>query len=116
MKTLIGKVYSLPFFFAALFIMDVIWKQPNCPLMGRLMDKEDVIHTHTHTHTHKEKSLLADTAWSESRMTLLVLSTSFPWEYTFLSPGEYELAEQKHLSRLVVCRYEEERDDAQDFR
>ena len=45
-------------FFAALFIMDVIWKQPNCPLMGRLMDKEDVIHTHTHTHTKKNLSWL----------------------------------------------------------
>ena len=41
-------------------------------------------------------------AWGESQMTLVALSTSFTWEYTFLSPGEYELAEQKHLSRLVA--------------
>ena len=44
-------------------------------------------------------------AWGESQMTLVVLSTSLTWEYTFLSPGKkYELAEQKHLSRLeALC-------------
>ena len=35
-----------PMFIAALSTIAKVWKEPKCPSMDELMDKEDVVYTH----------------------------------------------------------------------
>ena len=50
--TIIRKDSSTPMFTAALFTVDKIWKQPECPSTDEWVKKTQCVYTHTHTHTH----------------------------------------------------------------
>ena len=45
-------------FFAALFTIAKLWKQPKCPLIDKWIKKISLTHTHTHTHTHTRSGIL----------------------------------------------------------
>ena len=55
MKTLIRKYICTTMFFAGLFTIDKIWKQPKYPLIDECVKK---MYTHTHTHTHEYYSTI----------------------------------------------------------
>ena len=83
-------------FIAALFTIANIWKEPQCPWIGKSKRKKWYTHTHTHTHTQEYYSAIKKNE---------ILSLSITWMgLEGMMPSEARHTEKdKYYTVLFIC-------------
>ena len=91
-----------PMFIAVLSALAKIWKQPNCPSMGKWIKKMwcvcIYIYIHTHTHTHTHNAVLLD---NQKKKWDLAICNYVDGTRGYYAKWNYSEKDKYHMTSLI---------------